>query len=446
VNFADIGLHVPSLLMPSPKVDLRAWTVVACDQYTSQPEYWKRVEALVAARPSTLNMILPEVYLGAADVAQREQRIVKSMEQYLRDGTLAPCGPGFVRVERTLANGTTRKGLVVALDLESYDFRPASAALIRASEGTVVERLPPRVRIREQALLELPHVMVLIDDPERTVIEPLWSLQLKSIYDFELMEGAGRLKGDLVERPEHLEAVASALRTLAQPQLFAEKYGVRGEPVLLYAMGDGNHSFATAKLVWEKTSARLTPQQRKDHPARYALVELVNVHDEGLVFGPIHRIVNGMGPEDLLGQMRTYFEQNGSSCSWKMHGSWEAVQRQMRTAATRSAHRVPFRAAKRCGVLTIDTPRAALAAGSLQAFFDYLRGRGAKFELDFIHGEAALHELASRDNAVGFELSVISKHDLFRTVILDGALPRKAFSMGHADDKRFYLECRRIVA
>ncbi|MGB5063864.1 MAG: DUF1015 domain-containing protein, partial [Candidatus Competibacter sp.] len=291
MNFAQIALQIPTLLLPRAGTDLTRWAVVACDQYTSQPDYWARVEARVGEAPSTLRLILPEVYLGAADEAARIQAIQEAMRRYLADGVLAPQPPGLVLVERETVRGRTRWGLVVALDLEHYDFNPDAKTLIRPTEGTILERLPPRVRVRERAPLELPHVMVLIDDPQHLVIESLRSEPLKPLYDVPLMLGGGRVRGWRLEHPMLMQWVVEQLARLADPTLFAERYGVTDEPVLLYAMGDGNHSFATAKQIWENLKrAAPDPVAIMNHPARHALVELVNLHDEGLEFEAIHRV------------------------------------------------------------------------------------------------------------------------------------------------------------
>lgn len=445
MNFSHPALHVPTILLPSDDTNPSTWAVVACDQYTSQPDYWDRVKALVGESPSTLKLILPEAFLGRDDSEYTYRRISATMREYELGGVLVPQYPGFILVERRTSRNAVRRGLVVALDLEAYDFREGATTLIRASEGTVVERLPPRARIREQATIEVPHVMVLIDDPERTVIEPLFDEQLPKAYDFELMEGAGHITGYHVRQERLLHKVAINLERLSAPELFATRYGVGDRPPLLYAIGDGNHSFATAKVVWERIKEEAGPEVIDSHPARYALVELVNVHDPGLVFEPIHRLVSGVPWETLLGRMQAFFERNGSTCSYRTFPSAEQAEAASRREASRAGHRILFVADGLHGVLFVDTPRAALPTGSLQSFFDWCEGEGEPAAIDYIHGDDALRRLAMRPECVGFYLPPLSKHDLFRTIILDGALPKKTFSMGEPDEKRFYLECRRIV-
>ncbi len=291
------------MLLPKTGIDLRKWAVIACDQFTSQPEYWSQVEQLVGDSPSTYNLILPEVYLGTPEEQKRLASTQSAMHSYLESGVLQP-HEGLIYVERTVG-GKTRKGLMLCLDLEKYDYNRGSTSLIRATEGTILDRLPPRMRIREGALLELPHILVLIDDPAGTVIEPLCAAKsrLRPLYDFDLMLGSGHLAGYGVDDPALEAGVVQALTGLADPGCFQAKYGVGPEKsVLLFAMGDGNHSLATAKAIWEKKKA----QVGMDHPARYALVEIENVHDAGLDFEPIHRILFGV-KSDVIQSMQGYF-------------------------------------------------------------------------------------------------------------------------------------------
>ena len=445
MNFVGIGLQLPSLLLPRAGTDLTQWAVVACDQYTSQPDYWARVEALVGDAPSTLRLILPEAYLGAADEAQRVQAIQDAMRRYLAEGVLVPQPPGLVRVERETARGRTRRGLIVALDLEHYDFNAGAKTLIRPTEGTILERLPPRIRVREGALLELPHVMVLIDDPGRTVIEPLFAEPLENLYDFPLMLGGGRVRGGRVEHPMLIQWVIEQLVRLADPVAFNARYGVSDEPVLLYAMGDGNHSFATAKIIWENLKrAAPDPAAVMNHPARHALVELVNLHDEGLEFEAIHRVAFDVDVDHLLEALADFCAAQGSALTVLACPSWRAARQVWREQQQPGRQAIAFVSQNRCGVLAIDRPRLTLPVASLQAFLDRYLEQQRRARLDYIHGEDTLEQLGIQPGNIGFYLPALAKDDLFRTVIRDGALPRKTFSMGEADEKRFYLECRRI--
>jgi hypothetical protein len=447
MNFTPIGLQVPKLLLPRAGVDLTQWAVVACDQYTSQPDYWAQVEKRVGSAPSTLRLILPEVYLGAPDEAQRIEAIQQTMRRYLAEGVLESQAPGMVRVERETARGRTRKGLIVALDLERYDFSPEAKTLIRPTEGTILERLPPRVRVREHAPLELPHVMVLIDDPDRSVIEPLFAEPLEMLYDVPLMLDSGRVRGWRLNHPMAIQWVVEQLARLANPVAFNDRYGVTDEPVLLYAMGDGNHSFATAKMIWENLKRTAPdPAAMMNHPARHALVELVNLHDEGLEFEAIHRVAFNINPDHLLEAMATFCAKQGSTLTVIDHPSWSAARQAWQAMEQRSyCHTIAFTGPSHHGVLIIERPRLTLPVASLQAFLDAYLENQPEARIDYIHGEDTLEQLGGQPGNIGFYLPALAKADFFRTVIRDDTLPRKTFSMGEADEKRFYLECRRII-
>ena len=446
MNFTAIGLQVPTLLLPRSDLDLTRWAVVACDQYTSQPDYWAQVEARVGDAPSTLRLMLPEVYLGAADEAQRIAAIQETMRGYLADGVLEAQPPGLILVERTTAHGRIRRGLIAALDLEQYDFNPGAKTLIRPTEGTILERLPPRVRVREQAPLELPHVMVLIDDPQRMVIDPLFAEPLELVYDIPLMLDSGRVRGWRLDHPLLIQWVVEQLSRLADPATFSARYGVADEPALLYAMGDGNHSFATAKIIWENLKrAAPDPAAIMNHPARHALVELVNLHDDGLEFEAIHRVAFGVDVPHLLAAMNAFCATHGSALTVLDYPSWAtAHQAWQELQELPNRHVIAFVSGGRYGVLSIEQPRLTLPVASLQAFLDDYLPRQSAARIDYIHGEDALTELGAQPGNIGFYLPTLDKNDFFRTVIHDGALPRKTFSMGEADEKRFYLECRRI--
>lgn len=447
MHFTQIGLQVPTLLLPRASVDLTKWAVVACDQYTSQPDYWARVTALVGDAPSTRRLILPEVYLGAADEAEHIVAIQETMQRYLTEGVLEPQPPGFVLVERETARGQIRRGLIAALDLEHYDFNPGAKSLIRPTEGTIMERLPPRVRVREQAPLELPHVMVLIDDPQHMIIEPLFAEPLEKLYDIPLMLDSGRVRGWRLDHPLLIQWIVEQLSRLTDPAMFNTRYGVANEPALLYAMGDGNHSFATAKIIWENLKRTAPdPTAIMNHPARHALVELVNLHDAGLKFEAIHRVAFGVNARHLLAGMATFCTAQGSVLTVLDYPSWAAARlawRELQGLPDR--HTVAFIGDGRYGVLSIEQPRLTLPVASLQAFLDDYLPQQPGARLDYIHGEDTLEQLSTLPGNMGFYLPTLNKSDFFRTVICDGALPRKTFSMGEADEKRFYLECRRIV-
>lgn len=443
-NLAELGLLLPELLLPAPGVDLFKWAVVACDQYTADEDYWEKVAALVGEAPSTLKLIFPEIYLGRPGEEERIAGIHRTMRAYLEEGILRPAGTGLVYVERRTAFGRTRRGVLAAVDLERYDYRPGARPLIRATEATVLDRLPPRVRIRRGAPLEVPHAMLLLDDPERRAIEPLAAslVGLPPLYETELMMGGGCVRGFKIDDPEAIAAFRAALGGLAEPERLRRRYGVEEEEPLLLAVGDGNHSLAAAKVVWEELKAAGAPP---DHPARYALAEIVNLYDEGLVFAPIHRVVLGLSGEGLLGPLMDYFSSSGARPEILPARDGGEARLLMRELGERrpEGHFFAFTSCDRSGVVAVAHPPHLLAAGTLQGFLDDLEARDLA-RVDYIHGEEALAELARKPGAVGFYLPAMAKEDLFRTVIEHGVLPKKTFSMGEAEEKRFYLECRRI--
>lgn len=416
-TFSPADILVPAVKEPEK------WSVVACDQYTSQPEYWRETADIVGSAPSALNLVFPEIYLKDADFDARISRINEHMNQYINDGLFKENTGSYFYIERTVANGKVRRGLIGKIDLTQYDYNKGSESLIRATEGTVLERIPPRVKIRENAPLELPHVMLLIDDETDAVIGRAAAKKntYEQVYDFNLMQGGGNIKGWRLNNDAAAE-VDLALKVLEDRTAFEKKYGVTGKKVLQFAVGDGNHSLATAKECYNRLTANLTPEEAINHPARYALVELVNLHDPALEFEAIHRVVFGINPEHLLNELFKHYEcvygaAEGQSFDYVTKGNF--------------------------GAITVKNPASALAVGTLQLFLDdYLARFGGK--IDYIHGKDVTESLAREDGNIGFILPAMEKPDLFKTVILDGALPRKTFSMGEACEKRFYLEARRI--
>ncbi len=431
LHYPEIALHVPSLLLPRADIPLETWSVIACDQYTSQPEYWEQVRRIVGDDPSTLHLVFPEAYLEQTCRQQTIAGINQRMQEYLKNGVLAEQRPGFMLVERQVGRTAPRKGLVVALDLEQYDYRDRAQKLIRTTEGTDQSRLPPRIQVRGKAPLETPHIMVLIDDPQQTVIEPLSAANLKQAYDFELMLGGGRLRGWHLDDEALIDATAGHIARLAC-----------GEPPMIYAMGDGNHSFATARAVWERLKAQAKDERQiVNHPARYALAELVNVHDAGLEFAPIHRVVFGVDVADLLRALETHCTENGfSRRTFADRDEWEAA---CRKAA--DGHHIPYISGTERGLLSIAEPSFQLEVASLQAFLDSYIDAHPGARLDYIHGEDVLEQLTAEPGSIGFLLPAMDKGDLFKTIVTDGAMPRKTFSLGEAVEKRYYLECRRLM-
>lgn len=396
---------------------MEKWAVIACDQFTSDPAYWQRVRERTQDAPSAMHLILPEAELGTAMEEVSTQRINQTMLDYLAEGVFESYPDCFVYVERTLLSGAVRKGLIGKVDLEAYDYAPGSVSAVRATEKTVVERIPPRRRVRQNAPLEFPHILMLCDDDQKELLEPIAAGKdkLPPLYAFDLMEGGGHIAGYLVagEIAKEFEA-----RLEAYSAKIGEKYiGLPGTP-MVFAVGDGNHSLATAKACYEALKAAHPDEDLSNHPARYALVELENIHDEAQQFEPIHRILTNVEPKSLLAALE------------KECGAPEGFL-------------LRWFAGEESGTLYLNQEKGQLAVGILQSFLDdYLEKNPG--ELDYIHGDAEVKALARQENAVGFLLPVMGKGELFRGVIADGILPRKTFSMGHAVEKRYYLEGRKI--
>ncbi len=408
------AFYPADILLPKAQ-DNTKWSVIACDQFTEQKGYWQQVETVVGNAPSTLHMILPEAYLDEADAPARIKRSGENMQSYLREDVLECYPDAMIYVERTLSDGTVRPGLVGALDLEEYSFSGDTQTLCRPTEQTVAERIPPRRRIREAATLELPHAMVLLDDKNGTVIEAIGAVKesLAPVYDFDLMLGSGHLTGWLLTKPLQAQ-VQSALEALRIES--EKKYGTP----LLYPVGDGNHSIATAKTCYEQLKEHLGAEAL-DHPARYCLVELCNLHHPSIRFEPIHRVVFGADKEALLSALRA--EQPAGE---------EAVQSFTLVTDTGSEE------------IALPRPTSPLTVGTLQQFLDKYMAETSGVTIDYVHELSSLQECC-KQGALGMLLPAMDKDALVETILRDGVLPRKTFSMGHAADKRFYLECRKIV-
>ena len=418
---ADKTFLPADILLPAG-VDMRKWAVVACDQFTSQPEYWQAVAETVGDAPSALRLILPESELGGPreDAAIRE--INASMDRYLDEGLFRTLPDSLVYVQRTQSDGRVRRGIVGMVDLDQYDFTPGSGAPIRATEGTVLSRIPPRVKVRRDAALELPHVMLLIDDPDRTVIEPLDTGAMEPLYDFDLQQGGGHLSGWRLTAAQ-MDAVEAGLVRLASPEEMDRKYGMPGAAPLVFAVGDGNHSLATAKQCYEDLKKVTPPEQWTALPARYALVEVVNNHDEALTFEPIHRVLFDVDPAEFMAFFRKAYPdlREGLGPGHTLEILWAGFD----------------------GVFTVPEPKMQLPVGTLQGVIDdYLRTHSGR--VDYIHGADVTRRLGSQPGCMGFLLPAMGKEQLFKTVMTDGVLPRKTFSMGHAQDKRYYVEARKI--
>ena len=410
-----------NILIPK-NADMYKWCVVACDQYTSEPDYWNEVKNIVGDSPSTLNLTLPEIYLEESDVEERIKKINETMKEYMDNDLFTEYTDSMIYLERTQNDGKVREGLMGIVDLEDYSYEKGSQTLIRATEKTVIERIPPRMKVRENALLELPHIMILIDDEKKDIIESLKNKVTDSdvVYDTDLMQKGGHIKGYKLS-DEVINEVVSKLEELADKDNFEKKYDVTDKGVLLFAMGDGNHSLATAKACYEKLKETMSEEEYLNNPARYALVELVNLHSEALEFEAIDRVIFDVDVEDLVKSLNEYYTINEEGNGQK----FELITKDYDK------------------VLYIENPKSNIPVGSIQMFLDeYLANHQGK--IDYIHGDDTTKEMASKEGNVGIIFDAMSKGDLFKTVILDGALPRKTFSMGHAHDKRFYLEARKI--
>ncbi len=383
------------ILLPKD-IDYTRWSVVACDQFTSQPEYWEEAEKIAGDSPSTLNLVYPEAFLSEGDA--RIEKINGFMKDYTDRGYFTEYKNTLFYIERYLSGGRVRRGLIGAVDLDAYDFSKGSKSGVRATEGTVLERIPPRVKIRENAPLELPHVMLLTDDAEDKILSSVKCGE--KLYDFELMLGGGRIAGWIVSNVDEVLEVISEY----------EKSAADG---LAYAVGDGNHSLATAKTCWENIKSSFP-----DSPARYCLIELENIHDKALEFEPIHRVVFKCDPEKLINDFKA--ELNASDID-------------------NGGQHIKYVYGGKQGDLYIKDAPSALEVGTLQKFLDEHEA-----ETDYIHGEDVVCSLASKENTCGFLLPKPGKSDLFASVIADGALPRKTFSMGEACEKRYYIEAKKI--
>ncbi len=430
------GFRLPRPLLPRPGIDLRKWAVIACDQYTSEPDYWRRVADEVGDAPSTLHLIFPEVYLDRPDAPARIEQIKRTMRRYLEQGLLVEhAGP--IYVERRLGT-RVRRGLMLELDLECYDFSAGSTSLIRPTEGTMVERLAPRIAVRSDAALEVPHILVLIDDAEGTVIEPLAAARpaLAPLYETELMLGGGHVAGYAVDAARG-QQVVRALQALAEPHACAQRYGLpEGAPPMLFAMGDGNHSLATAKSVWERIKATVG----MDHPARWALVEVENIHDPALGFEPIHRLLFGVSA-DVRAALQGEF---GERVAFTDLPSAPAMRQRLRELPPGRQAAGLVGPGERFAVAEFADPPSSLAVGTLQPFVERFVSQGGASHVDYVHGDETLARLAQQPGCVGLHIGTVGKRELLRRVVREGPLPRKTFSMGEADEKRFYVEARRI--
>ncbi len=400
---------IPKILLPKKEFDYSKWSTIACDQFTSQPEYWEELKKFVGKEKSTLNLVLPEVYLETVDKEKEVKKINDTMEKYLNEN-IFDTYESFIYVERELAPGVIRKGIMIAVDLEAYDYAPDAKLPIRATERTVKERLPIRIEIRKDAKIEIPHICIFMDDREDKILSGLAEKKksMTKLYDFELNMNGGHIAGYLVKNNKALE---KQINGLLDKELLLEKYNTEEE--LLFVVGDGNHSLATAKECWELVKKNLSEEEKKTHPARYALCELQNIHDEAIVFEPIHRFIGGVD-ETFVDFLRHEIDGEGEI-------------------------RLVYKGVERTLFVNSD-PTVAIA--DIQKAIDKYMTKHPEMYIDYIHGDEYLLEVAQHKDGFALFMPKIEKNTLFSYVTKHGVLPRKSFSMGHAESKRYYLESR----
>ena len=418
------------ILLPSEQIPVGQWGCVACDQFTSDRSYWEKAAQAAAGGPSTLDLILPEVYLEEDDVDARISAIHAAMDDYTRN-VLTRAVDGFIYVERTEQSGRVRQGLVGRIDLEAYSYAEGAVPAIRPSEHTVESRIPPRMAVRLGARLETPHIMMLADDPGCTLIEPIGEKkeQLRKVYEGDLMLNGGHIAGWAVEDPALLAQIDSALNALGSQEAFDARYPqAKGGAPLTLAVGDGNHSLASAKACWEELKKTLTPEQAENHPARWCLAEVCNVHSPAIEIEPIHRVLFNVDCATVLLSLITWSDSNMAGCCFG------------------GSKKQPFTLAgpHMANVLSFEDPTEPLTVGTIDDFIsDYIE-RHPEAKVDYVHDEPAVRALC-KQGAVAFLMPPFAKSDLFRGVVMGGVLPRKTFSMGHAEEKRYYIECRKIT-
>ncbi len=417
------------ILLPKADVPVSEWACIACDQFTSDESYWENAQNLVGYSPSSLYIVLPEVYIEKAGAFARVENIHDTMQTYKKD-VLTRKVSGFVYVERTMQSGAVRKGIVGKIDLEQYSYRKGEFPAVRPTEGTVLERIPPRVAVRRDAVIETPHVMMLIDDEAQTVIEPISNQKanLNKVYEGDLMLGGGSICGWAVESAELIAAIENAVITLGSSEIFDARYPqVAGAKPLTMAVGDGNHSLASAKAFWEELKPTLSPEDQLTHPARYCLCEVCNIHSDAIEMEPIHRVLFETDGADVYEAWEDYCEKNELDLE-------DGKADQVFTLVSLAGEE-PF---------AIRSPKEPLTVGTVDAFIAEYLNSHKEVRVDYIHEEEAVRNLCD-DGAVGILLPTFAKSDLFKGVVQGGVLPRKTFSMGQAVEKRYYLECRNIV-
>lgn len=421
------GFQIPRVLLPAENVNLLKWACVACDQFTSQPDYWKAVERYVGNAPSALHITLPEVYLEGENVHDRIADMKETMHAYLESGVLSELPEGVVLTERHIG-GKVRKGILLAMDLEQYDYRIENKPVLRATEQTVLERIPPRAQIRRGAVVELPHIMLLMDDERDSVIGPLHMQRnsLPKLYDFELMMDGGRVEGWLAESPKLISALRDAIANLP------------ARDNMTFCVGDGNHSLATAKTIWEEAKANLTEAEQENHPLRYALCEVINLRDPAVEFMPIHRVLFGVNPAGCVQYIVERLRERGKKAKL-VFGRWRAE------ITCDGTYQIPFLYRDGAGRIIIENPEHPIAVGEVQEIFEEYIASNPSTRIDYIHGDEAFAELSKQYDNIGFYFEAMDKSAFFDLIVKCGVLPKKTFSLGEAEEKRYYLEGRLLA-
>lgn len=446
-TFEEYGIQIPSIYLPKNKENLKTWSVIACDQYTQDKEYWKKVEDFTNNKPSTLNITLPEVYLSDANKPERIKNIKKTMKDYLASDVLQELPQGMMYIERTTGYGRVRKGLVTAIDLETYDWKPFTTSLIRATEATILDRIPPRMEIRRDAPIETPHIMLLVNDKNGCLVDSIGqeAKKDKPTYDTDLMMNSGHISGWLVNSDNEMKILSDALSQLKTTQT------QKDNSVFLFAVGDGNHSLATAKAVWDEFKEKnggikqadktiSIPKGLENHNARFALIEIVNIYDKGLTFEPIHRVLFNCNSKDLLNFVCTKLQ--GTIVDY-------ATEQELSHDVSSSKNHFGFvyEANGKIIYSCLKTEIEGLAVSKLQPVLDEFLTQihaDTKSQIDYIHGTDEVYRLGGKNGSTSILLPPIEKESFFSTIANSGPLPRKSFSMGEASEKRFYMECRKL--
>ncbi len=427
------GLEIPKILLPNKDIDVKKWAVIACDQYTQDNDYWDEVLSITKSTPSTLHLILPEIYLNDAEKKQSlTKSIHRTMQEYLDSSVFQDEQSCFTYIERKTAYGRNRKGLVVAIDLEAYDWKPFSKNLIRATEATIIDRIPPRVEIRKNASLESPHIMLLVNDSDKVLVEQVGLNISKNVptYKSDLMMNGGHITGWSITEECDFEKIEKALSHIAQNNTDSDG------SVFMFAVGDGNHSLATAKAVWDevKTSCNNIETAKE----RFALVEIVNIFDEGLTFEPIHRVLFNTDSEKFISFIKETWNVETTN-----YNSFDDLENYILNNP--SSFALINRKDEKMTHTCVHTDKKGLLVSHLQPLIDdFMQGKNTD-DIDYIHGSDEVCRLANKENTIGLLLPPIEKDSFFATIENNGPLPRKSFSMGEADEKRFYMECRRLI-